>query len=335
MRIIFSIAIAVPFFFAFAGNGHAQFKEDAEQAAPGIKLDTELVQRYQVGMIIRAVGGPCAGLRGTVPMPMDWPEQTVKIVKEELSSQVKRIRYLKTNNSVNQMVILIPRIKQGKTAKALITVEIRRRSILAPTDTSGFSIPVKTDFSMRSYLGPSPFIESTHRRIQELAKKVVATKTGATDWEKVEALYDDVRQRVEYKNGPLKGALQSLKDGNGDCEELTSLFIAMCRVNKIPARTVWVPGHCYPEFYLVDKQKKGHWFPCQAAGSRAFGEMPEHRPILQKGDNFRDPDNPRKRTRYLAEHLTGKSFKGAGRPSVKFIRKQLAAGDTPAASLNP
>ena len=52
---------------------------------------------------------------------------------------------------------------------------------------------------------------------------------------------------------------------------------------------VWVPGHCYPEFYLEDAEGRGHWIPCQAAGTRAFGSMPEHRPILQKGDNFRVP----------------------------------------------
>ena len=116
---------------------------------------------------------------------------------------------------------------------------------------------------------PSPYIESRDPKIRELAKEIGADKEKA--WEKVEAIYDWVREKVEYKNGPLKGALAALKDGTGDCEELTSLFIAICRANDIPARTVWVPGHCYPEFYLDDEEGKGHWFPCQAAGSPAFG----------------------------------------------------------------
>ena len=76
----------------------------------------------------------------------------------------------------------------------------------------------------------------------------------------------------------IEGARQALDDGFGDCEELTSLFVAMCRAVGIPARCVWVPGHCYPEFYLEDKEGKGHWFPCQAAGSPAFGGIPEKRP---------------------------------------------------------
>jgi len=106
--------------------------------------------------------------------------------------------------------------------------------------------------------------------------------------------------------------------------ELTSLFIAICRAANIPARTVWVPGHCYPEFYLVDEKDEGHWFPCQAAGSEAFGGIPEHRPILQKGDNFRPPYNRRDHQRYLAEHLTGTPTPGGGRPQVKFVRELVS-----------
>src|SRR5690606_11636573 len=126
---------------------------------------------------------------------------------------------------------------------------------------------------------------------------------------------------VKYENGELKGAIKALHDKTGDCEELSSLFIALCRAQKIPARTVWVPDHCYPEFYLADADGNGVWFPCQAAGSRAFGGIPEDRPILQKGDNFRDPDRPKEKLRYVSENLTGKG--GGGRPKVKFIREEV------------
>ena len=90
--------------------------------------------------------------------------------------------------------------------------------------------------------------------------------------------------------------------------------------NAIPARTVWVPGHCYPEFYLVDEQGTGYWFPCQAAGARDFGGIGEHRPILQKGDNFTDPDRPSRKLRYVSEFVTGKG----GRPQVQFIREAIS-----------
>jgi hypothetical protein len=55
-------------------------------------------------------------------------------------------------------------------------------------------------------------------------------------------------------------------------------------------------------------------------GTRAFGEMPDHSLILEKGDNFRSPKNPRQRKRYLSESLDG----AGGRPQVKFVRELLA-----------
>jgi hypothetical protein len=95
----------------------------------------------------------------------------------------------------------------------------------------------------------------------------------------------------------------------------------MCRAEGIPARTVWVEGHCYPEFYLVDAKGNGWWFPCQAAGTRAFGGMPDQLPILQKGDAFRDPDRPGKSLRYVSEFVRGSAVEGGGSPKVTWIRE--------------
>jgi hypothetical protein len=174
-------------------------------------------------------------------------------------------------------------------------------------------------------LGPSPYIESRHQKIISLAKELTASsedsESETSAWQTVEKIYDATRDRVKYVNGELKGAIRALNDGTGDCEELTSLFIALCRASKIPARTVWVDGHCYPEFYLEDDAGQGHWFPCQAAGTRDFGGIPETRPILQKGDNFKDPDRPRERQRYVSEFLKGAAVKGGGQPKVKFVRE--------------
>ncbi len=103
----------------------------------------------------------------------------------------------------------------------------------------------------------------------------------------------------------IRSCLDALKRKQGDCEELTSLFIAICRAQGIPARAVWIPGHAYPEFYLEDEQGSGHWFPCQAAGPYEFGSMNEARPILQKGDRVRLPGT-REVVRYLQPTVQAK-----------------------------
>ena len=306
--VIFSICLSAPV--------RAQFQQGDSK---GAKLGDSLVQRWRAGVIVTAASGPCQGIVATVPVPIDWPEQQVTLVEEDISPSV-RISFRMVEGTVKQMLMSIPYLPAGERASALVTFEVKRSSQLAPEDTDIFQLPERRKIprGMLPYLGPSPYIESTNTKIKALAKQIGADEEKA--WNKVEAIYDWVRETVEYKDGPLKGALAALRDGTGDCEELTSLFIAVCRAAGIPARTVWVPGHCYPEFYLVDDEGEGHWFPCQAAGSRAFGEIPEHRPILQKGDNFRPPHDPRERKRYLAEHLTGTG----GKPTVNWVRELVS-----------
>jgi hypothetical protein len=297
-------------------------QHDLHQPLPnGIQFGNKVTQRYKVGLTITAPAGPCAGVLGTVPVPTDWPEQQVRIVAEEISPAVKQVEYRLLDNGVKQMLISIPHLNAGETAQALVTFEVTRCAILAPEDPAEFVLPGKTPSrKLAPFLAASPYIESSNAKIKSLARDLVQDQESA--WEKVETLYDYVREHVQYQNGPLKGAAAALKDGTGDCEELTSLFIALCRANRIPARTVWVPGHCYPEFYLEDQQGQGHWIPCQAAGTRDFGGMPDTRAILQKGDNFRVPEK-KEPQRYVAEFLSVKSVKGAGKPAVKFVREVL------------
>lgn len=297
----------------------AQFKQGE---ADGPKVGQSQTSRYRAGMIVTASGGTCRGLAGYVPVPTEWPEQQVTVVEEDVSPEAK-VNYEIVDGGVKIMNVRIQQLTSGQEAKALVLVEIRRSTILPPEDTDIYVLadPKKLPHEIRPYLNPSPKIESRDAKIRDLAKKTIGEKEKA--WDKVEAIYDEVREKVTYKTGPLKGAIAALKDGTGDCEGMTSLFVAMCRAVDIPARTVWVPGHCYPEFYLEDDKGQGHWFPCQIAGSREFGGITELRPILQKGDNFRPPKNSKERQRYMAEYLTGSPTPGGGKPQVKWVRETL------------
>ena len=261
-----------------------------------------------------------------MPVPKEWPEQQVRVAEEHVSPEAV-ISYETVEGAARIMTIKIAHIDAGKEVTAVVTFEIRRSQLLAPENTDGYTIPEKKQLTgeLRGYLVPSPKIESRDPKIRALAKEIGVDQPHA--WEHVEAIYDWVRKHVKYdKNGTLKGALAALREKTGECEDMSSLFIAICRAAGIPARTVWLPGHCYPEFYLVDAKGQGHWFPCQAAGTRAFGCIPEElKPILQKGDNFRglDVKNTRERQRYLAEFLRGKPAPGGGRPTVKWVREMV------------
>jgi hypothetical protein len=138
---------------------------------------------------------------------------------------------------------------------------------------------------------------------------------------KIYAIYDGVMKKIDYVEGPDKGAVEALRDKKADCQGRSAVFIAVCRANKIPARMVWVHGHCYPEFYLERAPGDGQWYPCESAGTHAFGEMPLARPILQKGDNFRVPER-KEHLRYASDYTVGLPTPGGGKPKVKYIRDQ-------------
>jgi hypothetical protein len=290
--------------------------DDAEST----RLQNPRTERWQIGMIVEATGA-CSGIVATLPVPLDWPEQQVKILDQELSSQVRSVNYRTLPpGGAKQMLIAIPQLAAGETATALVTFEVTKGDISGPDETACWSLPGRVTAELRPYLGVSPLIETTHPEVKRLAGEIV--KDATTDWGKVKAIYDWVRANVRYKfDEELKGALTALRAGHGDCEELTSLFIALCRANGIPARSVWIPGHCYPEFYLQTSDGPGRWFPCQAAGAEEFGSMHEARPILQKGDNFSVPREAGAK-RYVAE--TFRAQNAVANPRVEWVRKPLS-----------
>jgi hypothetical protein len=257
-------------------------------------------------------------------VPMEWPEQTVKKISEDRSSgtniEYKTLEAAPGQPGLRQMIVFIPRLAAGDQASAVVTLEVTKRRIEAPSETSVYQIPKAPPAGIIRFLNPSPYIESKDAKIKSLAAEITAGKESA--WDKTAAIFDWVRDNIKYEFAEeIKPAIASLKAGQGDCEELSSLVIAMCRASKIPARAVWIPGHTYPEFYLTDDQGKGHWFPCQAAGAgRQFGSMTEDRPILQKGDNFTVPGDKAPQ-RYVKQSLTAKD--AAAPPKVRFIMESV------------
>jgi len=287
-------------------------------SARGVQLDTSETQIWKCGVQVRAVGGPVAGLFGTIAVPTDWPEQTVRIQQEDITPNVKRVGYRTLEQGVKQMTISLPQLSGGETARAIVTFAVERHSLKAPPDTTIFVLPKKMPLSVKKHLGTSPYIESTKPDIKKAAQELVEGKTLA--WEQVEAVYDGVRQRVKWENDKHKGALAALNDGKGNKEDVTGVFVAMCRSLKIPARLVWIPDSLYAEFYLEDEEGNGYWIPCYLASEKKeFGFVSTHAPILQKGDNFKVPEK-REPQRFVAEFLTGKGNTG-GRPEVEFIRR--------------
>lgn len=305
---------------ATVASAEAPGDEIADPSVP--QLGPPATIRFRVGAEITASRGACKNILAMVTVPLECPEQQVKIIEEDFSPDVE-VSYRMLQGGANQMLIAIRFLQNGTSAHAYLTTEVSIHPVLPPTDTKTLKIPSRLRGPLRMYTNGSPYIETKHRTIRTLAKDILKElDESASDWEKVEAIYDHVLEAVKYVEGPDKSALDALRDEQADCQGRSALFIALCRANEIPARMVWVDGHAYPEFYLEHAEGEGRWYPCESAGTRAFGEMPLARVILQKGDNFRVPERKEK-LRYASDFVIGVPVRGGGRPKVKYVRQQL------------
>jgi len=276
--------------FLAAGTVCAQDETRVEEteAAQGQEIQEHSTSYWRFGLSINNPG-QAKGIVATSPIPIECPEQTVELIQEEFGDGVKGVKLKALKPLARQMVFKISSLQPEQGGTTALTFKINKLPIPLPSNPKRFVFaPNPRGNLKKNFLGPSPFIESKHERIVQVANTLAEKHADQCAWDQVEAIYDWVRENVEYKfDRKIHSCLDALDSGHGDCEELSSLFIAICRARDIPARAVWIPGHTYPEFYLLDENGDGHWFPCQAAGSRQFGEMNERRPVLQKGDRFK------------------------------------------------
>lgn len=307
----------------------ASSQEKQKDSDSPLKLTNTTTSVWEMGIEVTVDGGHAEGIVATCPIPIDWPEQKVKVLGEEKSKSIGRVTYRELEKLGKQMVVTIPRLNAGDTGRVVVRLEVEKSWIEEPEDKSVFHFAKKPTGDLRKHLQPSPYIESNDKKIKELLPKIF-TDEQKSAWEQTEYLFDWVRENVKYEfDEQIKSCLKALEAGVGDCEELSSLFIAICRAKGIPARAVWVPGHTYPEFYLETESGKGVWIPCQVAGAgHDFGRMPESKPILQKGDRFKVPGY-QETLRYLQPTLTAKD--ASGTPKIKWIL-QPEGGKTPEAT---
>ena len=303
-----------------AGDESAPSSSASLAGEPALAYSEPETTRWKFGLVLQPPV-TCTNVFATFPVPRDWDEQKVQLVEQMVEPSRARWDRRTLLESVDQILVSIDQVRAGDRAEVSFTYDVTRHKIGTAIDPLTLVAPDRIDRDLRWFMGNSPEIDASHGRIRRAGRDLALDGIDSA-WQRVERIYDFVRDNVQYVEGPIRRASDALKTGRGDCEDMTSLFVAMCRNAGVPSRMVWIPGHCYPEFYLVDASGQGHWFPCQAAGSRHFGEMPETRPVIQKGDRFKVPES-RQPVRYVSEFFRC-DRKGSKNPNPKFIMQRVS-----------
>ncbi|HUG92929.1 MAG TPA: transglutaminase-like domain-containing protein [Planctomycetaceae bacterium] len=284
----------------------AAFAPDGSEAVPGPRAgaaDSALryfdarTYRARFAVTVRAARSGVRNVVATCPVPVDWPEQQVQLVSETRPAQAAAT-VAELPGLGAMLVVRVPALPAGASVTVERVYEITRSKVELTRDPAGLVVPDGLPRELRAFLKPAPGFDDRGRRVEKLAEAL--REPGDTAWATTRRYFDWVRQNVEYREGEFRGPLAALDAKAGDCEDMTALFVALCRSAGIPARGVWVEGHAYPEFYLADAQGGGWWIPAQVSGPEWFGTMADYQPILQKGDRARDPIR-RRDGRYIAQ----------------------------------
>lgn len=290
----------------------------------GFRLVKRSSKVWEFGVEISSGNGPLRGAIAAAPVPIEFPEQKITVLSEFRSPQVSSVKMKDFGGQGRQMIVNVPNLGPGETARATITMRLDRYDILAPEQPIEWKFAEKGHRDGRLYLGESPYIETNHKRFKELGTQII--NDDDTPWKQVESIYDWLQTNIQYEFDPtIHASLDALTNKKGDCEEFASLFIALCRSRGIPARAVWCNDHTYPEFLMVTPGGDAVWLPCQlTTHEHIFGQMFDDRPILQKGDKFTVVGETQP-NRYLKPSM--KAAAAAGSPQLKWVIQEVNPAD--------
>jgi transglutaminase-like putative cysteine protease len=111
-------------------------------------------------------------------------------------------------------------------------LEITREQLSVGTS---YTIPFTPQGDMKPYLTPTAFLQSTDKTLIEKAQEIVGSERDAL--EAVTRIKEWVYRTIEKKPTlSIPSALDVLRVKVGDCNEHSTLFVALCRAVGIPSR---------------------------------------------------------------------------------------------------
>jgi hypothetical protein len=271
-------------------------------------------------------------------VPVEHPEQKIDEVKLETDGCEATLR--ETAPGAGQILLAADSIVGGQTIRAIAHYKLTIQKQFFAYEKDQFPAAQKLPREIReTALGNSPGIQTSDAAVKKLADTLAADL--AHPWDKAQAFAKWIPLNIRPQIQPYAGVRGALEKRLGDCQEMSALFVALCRSAGIPARLVWVPNHNWSEFYLIDEKGAGHWIPVDTACYRWFGWIGAHELVLQKGDRVRVPEQNRTfrlledwlrvtghkpKARYIAE-LTPQPDKPGADPGPGARRKDSATGE--------
>ncbi|MHA1264657.1 MAG: transglutaminase-like domain-containing protein [Candidatus Helarchaeota archaeon] len=193
------------------------------------------------------------------------PHQKVKIAYQTPPFQIREI-----GEQNYAGFIKLPSLSAGDQFLFKVTLEFSTYTLRTPLLNFRFESYPQTFITQ--YCRGMKFWETADPQLLEISTQL-RTESGNDVLHYLQNSFDFVRAHIKFReNLNIRlGARRALKEGKGDCDEFSDLFITLCRIAKIPARRViglLLTGpessslHAWSEVYIPLLKQ---WVPFDAA----------------------------------------------------------------------
>ncbi len=291
------------------GDGHWIWNEPP---ADGVGYLEPRSYSLKIGIELEAIGDADSVL-ATTPVPVAHPEQKIEDVHVETSGCEATLRELAPG--MGQLLLSAESIAQGSVASAIAHYTLTLCKQFHKYERDQFPAQQKPPADIRkAYLQDSPGIQTSTKQVRSLAAEL--SEGVSHPWDKARRFAEWIPKNIRPQIGSYTSVTAALERRLGDCEEMSAVFVALCRSIGIPARLVWVPNHNWSEFYLTDSDGQAHWIPAHTACYFWFGWTGAHELVIQKGDRVLCAEQ-HKRVRLLEDWMQW----GGRKPALPLRRR--------------
>jgi len=197
-RLIQGLSLVLACAWLIAVSATASFGDDAEDSEVESPLRFIAPKTYdmKIGLRLTTGNGAMAGTTATTVFPTEWPEQKVEIIAPpSASSFATDFRNLPGGN--RQLLMFARSFPAHSSQEVTATVRITKSHTVGPNDPTGLVIPRRVSRDLRQFLADSPYIKATGSDVRRIVREIDKEEFD-TDWERIEAYYDWVRENIEY-----------------------------------------------------------------------------------------------------------------------------------------
>jgi hypothetical protein len=244
-----------------------------------IRYGNERTYDIRHAVEVDMAGVPLESLEIWLPVPSDWPEQTVT----ELTIRPKA-PVIRDKTGMARVALLCVKNREPVPSRRFsleITYRLACRDIVP--DRAALARYGRRDYeknpAYRLFTRPEKKIEVADPAIVAVAQTLRGENRPPL--EVARAAYDWVLGHTEYRliEG-FGGAGYCLTNAHGECGDYSALFVALCRAAGVPSRPVsgfWADKtngwHCWAEFMLPS----GEWLPVDCSqGDQSWFRREQH-----------------------------------------------------------